>query len=274
MSVLRALRQVTASSSRAVARPVARSGSLRLATVQLAPRASMTAVRAFSASVCRFSEGSTDVVLSQKLAEELKYEKEAVADAPEEPEFLKTFKEEGIWEIQDVAGNDEVTLVRKFGNETIRMMFSIADIQNAEEEPEYEQEAAEGGEEAASPLVWPYGKHSCACTYIWVQANGKGSINIDTMCQEGAFIIDNMSYYRDAQLGTELTAEADWKRRGLYIGPQFDTLDVSVQEEIEKWLQERGINENLAMFVPEYSEYKEQKEYVRWLENVKNFVDA
>lgn len=40
-----------------------------------------------------------DVVLSQKLAEELKYEKEAVADAPEEPEFLKTFKEQGIWEV-------------------------------------------------------------------------------------------------------------------------------------------------------------------------------
>lgn len=79
------------------------------------------------------------------------------------------------------------------------------------------------------------------------------------MCQEGAFIIDNMSYYPDAQLGTELTAEADWKRRGLYIGPQFDTLDVSVQEEIEKWVQERGIDESLAMFVPEYSEYKEQK---------------
>ncbi|KAG1851977.1 mitochondrial glycoprotein [Suillus subluteus] len=268
MSVLRALRQVTASSSRAVARPVARSGSLRLATVQLAPRASMTAVRAFSASVCRFSEGSTDVVLSQKLAEELKYEKEAVADAPEEPEFLKTFKEEGIWEIQDVAGNDEVTLVRKFGNETIRMMFSIADIQNAEEEPEYEQEAAEGGEEQ------PLHSYPIRSSFSITKANGKGSINIDTMCQEGAFIIDNMSYYRDAQLGTELTAEADWKRRGLYIGPQFDTLDVSVQEEIEKWLQERGINENLAMFVPEYSEYKEQKEYVRWLENVKNFVDA
>jgi hypothetical protein len=40
-----------------------------------------------------------DVVLSQKLAEELKYEKEAVADAPEVPEFLKTFKEQGVWEV-------------------------------------------------------------------------------------------------------------------------------------------------------------------------------
>ncbi|KAG1763720.1 mitochondrial glycoprotein [Suillus occidentalis] len=267
MSALRALRQVTASSSRAVARSAVRSGPLRFATVQLAPRAAMTVARAFSASACRFSEGSTDVVLSQKLAEELKYEKEAVADAPEEPEFLKTFKEQGVWEIQDVAGNDEVTLIRKFGNETIRMMFSIADIQSAEEEPEYEQEG-EGGEDQ------PLHSYPVRTSFSITKSNGKGSINIDTMCQEGAFIIDNMSYYPDAQLGTELTAEADWKRRGLYIGPQFDTLDVSVQEEIEKWVQERGIDESLAMFVPEYSEYKEQKEYVRWLDNVKNFVDA
>jgi hypothetical protein len=40
------------------------------------------------------------------------------------------------------------------------------------------------------------------------------------MCQEGTFIADNISFYKDASLGTELTAEADWKRRGLYIGPQ------------------------------------------------------
>jgi complement component 1 Q subcomponent-binding protein len=79
------------------------------------------------------------------------------------------------------------------------------------------------------------------------------------MCQEGTFIVDNISFYADGKLGTELTAEADWKRRGLYIGPQFDTLDVGVQEEFEKFLQERGVNENLALFIPEYSESKEQK---------------
>ena len=79
------------------------------------------------------------------------------------------------------------------------------------------------------------------------------------MCQEGAFVVDNISFYSDAKIGTELTAEADWKRRGLYIGPQFDTLDVTVQEEFEKFLQERGINETLAQFVPDYAEYKEQK---------------
>ena len=40
---------------------------------------------------------------------------------------------------------------------------------------------------------------------------------------------------------------------------QFDTLDVSLQDEFEKFLQERGINQSLAYFVPEYAEFKEQK---------------
>ena len=40
------------------------------------------------------------------------------------------------------------------------------------------------------------------------------------MAQEGLFVIENISFYADGKLGTEMTAEADWKRRGLYIGPQ------------------------------------------------------
>lgn len=72
-------------------------------------------------------------------------------------------------------------------------------------------------------------------------------------------MLDNVSYYPSVALGTELTAEADWKRRGLYLGPQFDTLDVAVQEQFERYLQERAINESLALFIPEYAELKEQK---------------
>ncbi len=33
-------------------------------------------------------------------------------------------------------------------------------------------------------------------------------------------MIDNISFYSDSKIGTDITAEADWKRRGLYIGPQ------------------------------------------------------
>jgi complement component 1 Q subcomponent-binding protein len=44
------------------------------------------------------------------------------------------------------------------------------------------------------------------------------------VCQDGHFIVENVSFYKDAALGTDLTAEADWKRRGIYIGPQVCTI--------------------------------------------------
>jgi complement component 1 Q subcomponent-binding protein len=53
-----------------------------------------------------------------------------------------------------------------------------------------------------------------------MQASAEGALSIDTMCQDGAFMIENISYYRDGKIATELSAEADWQRRGLYIGPQ------------------------------------------------------
>ena len=47
-------------------------------------------------------------------------------------------------------------------------------------------------------------------------------------------------------------------------GCKFDTLDVAVQEEFEKYLQERGVNEHVALFIPEYAEFKEQSVGSLW----------
>jgi len=220
-------------------------------------------VRAFSGSARRFGSGTTDVSLSQKLQEELQYEQDAVAETSNTtPEFLKTFLEQGIWSIEDVRGNDEVTISRKFGDENIRVIFSIADIraeEDFEEEPETDTDV-----ETTYPV-----RAALSIT----KSNNPGALNIDLMCQEGHFVIENISFYDDAKLGTELTAEADWKRRGLYIGPEFETLDSGVQDEFEKYLQERGINTSVASFIPQYAAHKEQHEYVKWLGKVKNFID-
>jgi len=267
MSALRSLRQLSLSASRVVAARSAPAARLCLPT--LAARLSVPATRAFSISARSLAEGSTDVVLSQKLQEELQYEKNAIADTTE-PEFLKSFKEPGLWKINDVVGGDEVVLTRTFGNENIRLVFSIADIQAQEDEPAYEEE--EGSEETASEDQ-PIHSYGIRVGFSVTKSNGPGALIIETVCQEGSFMVDAISFFKDAKVGTEASAEAEWKRRSLYLGPQFDTLDVSVQEEFEKYLQERGINESLAIFIPEYAEYKEQREYVKWLESVKGFVD-
>jgi complement component 1 Q subcomponent-binding protein, mitochondrial len=88
------------------------------------------------------------------------------------------------------------------------------------------------------------------------------------------FVIDNVYYHKSAALANAQTAEADWERRGVYAGPPFGNLDEDLQVLLERYLDERGINTQLALFIPDYIDFKEQKEYMRWLENVKGFVAA
>jgi len=212
-------------------------------------------------------DGSSDLALSQKLSEEFKYEQDANTGAGE-PEFLTAFKKRGVWEVESVEGSDEVALTRKFGNENIRVVFSISDLQNDVEADDFDGAEGEEGE-AEVPHSYPV-----RCSISITKDPGTGALTFDAMAQEGVFVIENISFYADGKLGTEMTAEADWKRRGLYIGPQFETLDVGVQEEFIRHLQERGVDDDLASFIPELIEHKEQKEYIKWLGKVKGFVDV
>lgn len=58
-----------------------------------------------------------------------------------------------------------------------------------------------------------------------------------------------------------------------YSGPPFAQLDEEVQNLMEQYLDERGINAALSLFVPEYIDVKEQREYLGWLKRVKEFVE-
>ena len=59
----------------------------------------------------------------------------------------------------------------------------------------------------------------------------------------------------------------------LYTGPPFGQLDEEVQGMLEQYLDARGINTALALFIPDYIDVKEQKEYLSWLGRVKKFVE-
>jgi complement component 1 Q subcomponent-binding protein, mitochondrial len=120
-----------------------------------------------------------DVLLAQKLSEELQYEKTATVEAVE-PDFLKSFKAQGLWKIVDTPNVDEVTCTRSFGNENIRLTFSIADIQGQEEEAfEDEEEEEEDGSDEKSPedepihtyalrVVFTITKVRSSRSYFWI----------------------------------------------------------------------------------------------------------
>jgi complement component 1 Q subcomponent-binding protein len=104
---------------------------------------------------------------------------------------------------------------------------------------------------------------------ISVERPGKGVLEIDAVAQDGLMVIENVNFVKDKKLLEPGNVEL----ANTYTGPPFGNLDEDLQVLFEKYLDERGINTTMALFVPEYIDFKEQKEYLGWLNGVKNFVE-
>lgn len=178
----------------------------------------------------------------------------------------------------------------------IQITFSIADINNLDNEADYQDPAMadeedtvnqgnqqdfkaapedsisaadrEGAEGEEGERSYP------ARLNIIIEKPGKGALNVESIVQDGMHIIENVYYFTDASFAYAKTPEKIHARQDMYSGPPFANLDEDLQVLMERYLDERGINTALAIFVPDYIDMKEQKEYLRWLSNVKDFVAA
>ena len=52
----------------------------------------------------------------------------------------------------------------------------------------------------------------------------------------------------------------------------FSELDDKLQQAFMDYLSERGVTAELGQFIIEYSDDKEQREYMNWLEGVHSFL--
>lgn len=186
---------------------------------------------------------------------------------------------------EDVNDRFRILTVAFFALFRITVSFSVADIANMENSMSEEDDYSLGDEEmdgqgrpdqegAEEDIDGPNESSMSVNLNIVIEKPGKGCINLDAIAQDGAIIVENMSYYNDPAIAHSANAEAVHKSRDVYPGPPFGTLDEDLQLLMEQFLEERGINSALAVFVPEYMDVKEQREYLDWLNNVKGFVDA
>jgi len=290
-------------SLRALARAAPRAVS-RASSVQTVSRTASTLLKstrtsaflrpqqasAFSTTIFRRApESETDEELSAKLASEIEFEEDVKENEPQ-PASIKDFLENGPFEIKDIPGQEEVVLTRNFGSEKITVTFSIADLQNFENDM-YEDDAAlsdedvnsneqQGGRnnaaEAEEDDLNDEGEEtSVPCRLnIVVEKPNNGALAIEAIAQDGAIVIENLFFYKDAKLAHAATAEASHDAQSVYPGPPFGSLDEDLQILMERYLEERGITQELAVFVPDYMDMKEQKEYLAWLNKVKSFVDV
>ena len=114
----------------------------------------------------------------------------------------------------------------------------------------------------------------CRLTVIVEKPGQPGALNIEATAQDGSVIVDNLYYFADKSLAHGETGEAAHRAQGVYAGPPFGSLDEDLQILMERFLEERGVTQALAVFVPDYMDVKEQKEYLSWLEGLKKFIDA
>ena len=138
------------------------------------------------------------------------------------------------------------------------------------DEPDYQsqqrsQTGAEGEEEILPP-TFP------ARLNIAIEKPNNGALLIQAVIQDGDLQIEEISHFKDADIANAQTAEKDWTRQSLYAGPPAENLDPELLAFWGRYLEERGLNVEFQNMVTDFITYKEQQEYVRWLES-KSCVD-
>lgn len=102
----------------------ARSATLRQASWRPVTSQFTSTVSAFSTSrPVKETAGEVDAELISKFESELSLEKET-RDEEEVPTSVKDYLENGPFEIEDIPGQEEVVLTRKFGDEKYFITFS------------------------------------------------------------------------------------------------------------------------------------------------------
>lgn len=268
----------------------------------------------FSTSTIRFQNGeSANEELAAKLNSEIALEKDNQDDAFRDS--IQEYLDNSDFKIEDVAGQEEVHLTRTYGDEKVKVTFSIADFNTFDQDAESEDpalydeddspvgmETQSGGantkgainqghtaggnirvapEDSIAPADRPELQDEDAeaqpsfpaRVQVTVTREGKGALAIECIAQDGEITIDNVYHFPSADLAEAKTAEKDWARRSLYTGPPFGQLDEDLQVLLERFLDERGINTSMALFIPDYIDMKEQKEYISWLGKMKTFVE-
>ena len=231
--------------------------------------------RTFATSTIRFNQQRQAV--SEILKSELKLETESVADPAEieTPALFKDFLDKYGFEIEATPGKNDAHIFKKTeAGETVSVFFDVAQVANLPYDDAMAEDVA--NEKNIEEEDFDSIADNFANVNVVVSKDVDGSsVAFDLLMnlQEGSFYVDSVTPFASKDAALNESAEAELSRELSYHGPPFSNLDEELQETIEIYLSSRGINEELSSFISAYSEFKENNEYIQWLENMKKFFD-
>ncbi|KAL3521139.1 hypothetical protein ACH5RR_019288 [Cinchona calisaya] len=158
------------------------------------------------------------------------------------------------FKLQDNPGLYTVTLTREYQGETIVVEVQMPSTVTGEH-ADIDDDGDAGDEKGAQselPLVVRVSKSRGPCLEFNCTAF-PDDISIDSLSVRDPDISED-------QIG--------------YEGPEFTDLDENLQKAFHKYLEIRGVKPSTTNFLHEYMINKDDREYVRWLKNLKKFVEA
>ncbi|KAJ1946530.1 Mitochondrial acidic protein mam33 [Linderina macrospora] len=274
---MKSVTRLFAPASRILAARTAFPASRICAATAISALRTAPAIRSLSTTRIALGNGSVDSDLSHTLAEEIDYE---IKQAAEEgvPEFIQAFSNKTGFKLKTTVGSNQVVMTKQFGTEIVTVSFDTSEILNAEDpiadiEVYRENEDGEAVKEAEKKSADTPEDFPINFTATFAKP-GAPVLHMELETEEGEIGVNHMMFVRDQETAVSSTVEADWARRQAYFGPIYGQLSDDLKDNIDEFFTERGIDTALTLFMQDYIEYKEQTEYLNWLQNFKKFIDA
>ena len=207
--------------------------------------------------------------LKKIISQEIEFEN----DNYTEDQSARQYLTENKWVMEDKEETNLIVLKRVSGNSVVQIFFTSKspsynneadqeeDEENKENLPKEAEEEDQGNfqdQEFTDFNVYvTRGRQTLA--FECVSVNGEIEIN-------NCNVVDDINIHR-TQSPFNMTAVESYK------GPEFGTLDEGVQQSLFDLLRAHGVNEELAQLIEHIALDKEQRLYVRWLEQVQGFID-
>lgn len=159
------------------------------------------------------------------------------------------------FEIEDNPGYQTVTLRREYQGEDITVEVHMPDIVSGEEKERSQYNDDDDDEKESDsqiPLV------------VCVSKKDGPALEFGCTALPDEISIDSLSF-RDPKSAEDKIA---------YEGPDFSDLDENLQKAFHKYLEMRGIKPSTTNFLHEYMIDKDGREYLKWLQNIKMFIQA
>jgi len=185
--------------------------------------------------------------IANTLKAELKHEEENVEQSKE----IKAFLKDSTWKFVDAEGNVNMMLEKEAGSKIVQIEWQLTSP--------FDPSADEGGEPQQEATDFS----------VTVQNKDK-NVGITFYCSTQAgedhrYVIGNVRSFSSAEEKDSVSA---------YNGPEFEDVEEKLQEALDEYLLEMGVDGSVCDFIDAMALDKEQREYVRWLKNTLKFTDA